>query len=1197
MKNKKKIFEIFLVIILSILIYSGFYFIIFPYLSDAYNASDIIGQTDQSSSNDYQKDQKNNAIPTNKVFNSPYNIAIDSANHRLFVADYSNSRVLVYNLNASNDLLDQNADYVLGQTNFYNTVKGISQNQIYTTKAVAYDSNTNYLYVADSYNNRVLVFDVSAITNGENALYVLGQLSFTSATAAASATGMDDPSGLAIDSANSRLFVADNDNNRILVYDVSTITNGQAAVNVLGQADFTSAGAATSQAGLKGPSGLEYDSVNDLLYVADYSNNRILIYDVAVINDGENAINVLGQADFTSAGSATTQSGLNNPRHIELDSVNNYLYVADMSNSRVVIFDVTVINDGENAINVLGQSDFTSNNTATTQSGMNYPSSALINSTTNTLYVTDQSNHRILLFDVTAINDGENASNVMGQYDSGDNPRYNTGYINNTPISAIGFNYPVEIELDTVNHRLFVADELNYRVLVFNLNSDNTLSDKTADYVLAQADFSSNSTGLTQSTISDPISMEFDSTNNRLFLGDRSNDRILVFDTSSITNGKNAINVFGQSDFTSSGHTLTANSFYGPTGLYYDETNSALYVNDLNYCRILKFDLSDGITDNENAVNVLGQANFTSSSCSVSQNRLNYSHDLAYDTDNDLIFTIGPIDHRVIAYDLSDGLVDGENAAYVLGQPDFTTSSADTNQQGFNKPYDGFYDSTYKRLYISDTYNHRILVFDSSDGYTNNESAVAVLGQDDYTTSDRAYNAGQDKLLYPRDMEFDAQNNCLWVADFSNHRLVKYNFVKPATDPYTDGTIGQTYSSAALTSTNSQGTVTYSISSGMLPTGLNLDANSGAISGDPIQEGTFSFTVRATDTTANSTFIGDKDYDIIINAAPGGGGLPSKAFDKPEEPESGFSIDVKGGAITLDPKITLILNGGEDVTKMAISNNKNFEGAGIIDFSDEYEWDICSEKEKCDYGRYKVYTKFYTEFGQASEIVSVLIEYVEEKPDIEIIEPEIGGPDPEDAKRLAEVYQDYRKENPLPIKTPIIEEQPISEPEPIKTLFNQFLYLGSIGDQVKNLQAVLKELGYFAFDRITGYFGPITRQSVIKFQQDNIEILKKAPGWVGPMTRQVLNELINENDFKNLILSEEPRFTRYLHIGSTGDEVKALQLKLKQLGYYKMEIITGFYDEITKQAVIDFQKDNIEFTKTAPGWVGPYTRELLNKMN
>ncbi len=49
------------------------------------------------------------------------------------------------------------------------------------------------------------------------------------------------------------------------------------------------------------------------LFVGDTSNHRVTIFDVASITDGENAVNVLGQLNFTSGSSATSQGRMYAP--------------------------------------------------------------------------------------------------------------------------------------------------------------------------------------------------------------------------------------------------------------------------------------------------------------------------------------------------------------------------------------------------------------------------------------------------------------------------------------------------------------------------------------------------------------------------------------------------------------------------------------------------------------------------------------------------------------------------------------------------------------------------------------------------------------------------------------------------------------------------------------------------------------------
>lgn len=76
---------------------------------------------------------------------------------------------------------------------------------------------------------------------------------------------------------------------------------------------------------------------------------------------------------------------------------------------------------------------------------------------------------------------------------------------------------------------------------------------------------------------------------------------------------------------------------------------------------------------------------------------------------------------------------------------------------------------------------------------------------------------------------------------------------------------------------------------------------------------------------------------------------------------------------------------------------------------------------------------------------------------------------------------------------------PLSE----KVRFERFLTIGVVGKDVRYLQRILKELGYFSAE-VTGYFGSRTFEAVKQFQADRgIESL----GYVGPATREALNSL------------------------------------------------------------------------------------------
>jgi DNA-binding beta-propeller fold protein YncE len=130
------------------------------------------------------------------------------------------------------------------------------------------------LWVADNGNNRALRFDDAAgKANGAAADSVLGQPDFTSRAAAVTASGMNDPYGVAVDSAD-RLWVADYLNNRVLRF------NGASADVVLGQPDVTSGLFAVTASGMLFPHGVVVDSAG-YLWVAD--GGRVLRFDGPIV--------------------------------------------------------------------------------------------------------------------------------------------------------------------------------------------------------------------------------------------------------------------------------------------------------------------------------------------------------------------------------------------------------------------------------------------------------------------------------------------------------------------------------------------------------------------------------------------------------------------------------------------------------------------------------------------------------------------------------------------------------------------------------------------------------------------------------------------------------------------------------------------------------------------------------------------------
>jgi len=90
--------------------------------------------------------------------------------------------------------------------------------------------------------------------------------------------------------------------------------------------------------------------------------------------------------------------------------------------------------------------------------------------------------------------------------------------------------------------------------------------------------------------------------------------------------------------------------------------------------------------------------------------------------------------------------------------------------------------------------------------------------------------------------------------------------VNPATLP--SGTIGTAYSQTVAASP-AGGNYTYAVSSGTLPTGLNLNPSTGLLSGTPSANGSFTFTITA---TGWGGCTGGRSYTVTVG---GGGGCPT----------------------------------------------------------------------------------------------------------------------------------------------------------------------------------------------------------------------------------------------------------------------------------------------------------------------------------
>ncbi len=229
---------------------------------------------------------------------------------------------------------------------------------------------------------------------------------------------------------NGKVFVADTQNHRVLIWNSIPTQNNQAADVVLGQDNFTSASAPTVTAGtnplttasrLLNPVAVTSDGTH--VFVADLGYNRVLIWNSIPTSNAQPADVVVGQPDMTSSvpnfvtalcsaaaanGAQICADTLNFPRFALSDGTR--LFIADGGNDRVLIFNQIPTSNGANADVVLGQPDFgtdivtsqTADITSTAVDNTGAPDTtpsptSLAFDGTN-LYVADPYNRRVLVF-------------------------------------------------------------------------------------------------------------------------------------------------------------------------------------------------------------------------------------------------------------------------------------------------------------------------------------------------------------------------------------------------------------------------------------------------------------------------------------------------------------------------------------------------------------------------------------------------------------------------------------------------------------------------------------------------------------------------------------------------------------------------------------------------------------------------------
>ena len=258
---------------------------------------------------------------------------------KLYIVDSGNHRVLRWNGIPSED--GEVPGLVMGQDNLEENEANrrglVGSGSLFFPMGMC-SGDDQHVFVADKDNHRVLIWKKVPFSDGWNADICLGQIDMDERDANrgdfdnVQPDTLSFPTGVSFHAEEDRLFIVDQGNNRVLIWNKLPRELGQPADVVIGQKDFVSrspnSGKGAGRACIEGmyfPTDVVYGRTG--LYVTDTGNNRVLYWKEVPTENGQPADRVFGQTSFTDNGynrrGSASASTLNDPHGLWLEEEEN----------------------------------------------------------------------------------------------------------------------------------------------------------------------------------------------------------------------------------------------------------------------------------------------------------------------------------------------------------------------------------------------------------------------------------------------------------------------------------------------------------------------------------------------------------------------------------------------------------------------------------------------------------------------------------------------------------------------------------------------------------------------------------------------------------------------------------------------------------------------------------------------------------
>ncbi len=666
-----------------------------------------------------------NRFCSNYTYQGPY-VGSD-ASGSLWVSDGGCHRVLRFSSPFYNGMP---ANLVLGQQDFSSSAGTWPPNEraFSYPVGIGFDLEDN-IWVADIGGSRVLKFEQPYI-NGKAASMVIGQPDFFTNNStlwfSASRNTLVEPVAVDFDG-QGNLYVAESGPPRVLQFR-PPFSNGMDADVVIGQPNFDSRTSGTGPSSFGGnglsleASGFVYTDPHGRIWVADISNNRVLLFEPG----GNRSFNSVGSSSFTLQWDSAFNSG-------------QTVYLAEISRTP----------DFAGGVTASGEITSVSHTFTGLEGGVRYYARVRAKNSDG-IYTGYLSLGSIQLKPLPPGNVTRSAvspTSIIWTWTPGPSGTYQvfstTGGILSGVLAA-GTSWYLQAGLaPNTTYSCFVrvtnesgaTDSAVAAALTDAAAPDLPqflTSGQAADYVLGQTNFVSAVSGRTASAVGWIAHTVMDKSGN-LWVTDESNCRILKFEPP-FSASMNASLVIGAADFTSMRCIAARNSMNRPRAAAFD-AEGRLWVSDAGAHRVLMFNppFSNGM----DADLVIGQTDFTSYERSLEPYGLKPAG-LAFDKKGSL-WVADSYNSRVLQF--SPPFYNGMSAAS-------SVSGSLRNPEGVAIDSEG-------SLWVADTGNNRVLEF--TPPFSSGMPSSVIIGR--FTTY-----VMPDTMASPRGLAFDPDGN-LYVAD------------------------------------------------------------------------------------------------------------------------------------------------------------------------------------------------------------------------------------------------------------------------------------------------------------------------------------------------------------------------------------------------------------------------------------------------